>query len=221
LDIGAASAKLPNHCFRLSAPMTDERKQNPPPAALPFRLPVWTGWAAAIVFALLSGYFSLRYLTVRTELAAEEGHARLTAIELRSSEQKAEAERILAARQISDLQEKSELSTLKVAKLTSQLGTPGETVAVVLWSPVRHEGLLVVDKLPPLSADETYQLWIAASPTDAPVSAGLFTVDERGTARFSFRVAQSTTTPTRILISRENKAGASEPLGPIVAAGGL
>jgi hypothetical protein len=221
LDIGADSAKLPDHFIRLSARMTDERKQNPSPAALTLRLPVWTGWAAAIAFALLSGYFSLRYLTVRTELAAEQGHAQFTAIELRSSEQKAEAERILAARQISDLQEGSELSKLTIARLTSQQGAPGETVAVVLWNPVRREGLLVADQLPPLSADETYQLWIATSPTAAPASAGLFTVDEKGTARFPFRPAQAIAAPTLISISRENKAGASAPRGPIVAAGGF
>jgi anti-sigma-K factor RskA len=72
----------------------------------------------------------------------------------------------------------------EVATLSGLAPAP-EARARVLWNPPSG-GLLVAAGLPPAPADKSYQLWAIVG-KNAPVPAGVFTVDERG--RGSLRVA--------------------------------
>ncbi|HEU5078590.1 MAG TPA: anti-sigma factor [Opitutaceae bacterium] len=181
----------------------------------------WLGWVVAACLACSTAYLSLRQMNARAELGAERDRAELTALELRSTEQKAEAERILAARQIADLQQAGDLTRLKIVKLASPTGNSPEIVAIAVWNPSKQQGVLTVANLPRIQNDQDYQLWIIDARGKGPVNGGVFAVDDNGAARFNFHPEQPITAPTQLTISREHKGGAAKPEGAIIATGAL
>ena len=185
---------------------------------IPFRLALWTGWAAAACFALASAYFGSRYFAANTETLALRQDVELTRIEAQSIRQQLEAERILATRQIADLEKAGDIANLKIARLADLLGNSPQAVAVAVWNPLKQEGVLTVEKLPVLQNNEDYQLWVV-EPNRDPVNGGVFTVDTKGGARLQFRPDQSVSAVTTFAISRERKGGVPKAEGPIVAAG--
>jgi len=186
---------------------------------IPFRLALWTGWAAAACFALVSAYFGSRYFAATSETLALRQDIELTRIEAQSSRQQIEAERILATRQIADLEKAGDIANLKIARLADLLGNSPQAVAVAVWNPLKQEGVLTVEKLPVLQNDQDYQLWVVDPAYTNPVNGGVFTVDAKGLARVQFRPDQSVSAVTTFAISRERKGGVPKAEGPIVAAG--
>ena len=189
---------------------------------IPFSPLPWGGWGLAACFAILAGYFSLKYVEARSQATLQSQAAQLADLEMRSLKQTLEAERIVARQQIADLKRASDFDQLKIAKLASLLENSREAVAIAVWNPLRQEGVLTVDNLPRIQQDQSYQLWVIdpAEP-GGPVSGGVFSVDDRGTARLNFRPDQPVNAAKQFAISRERKGGAPKPEGKIVAAGAL
>lgn len=123
--------------------------------------------------------------------------------------------------EIGQLEQRVELSQIRVATLTSLLkDTPG-SVAAVAWDEHNQKGLLDVRNLPPLEEGQDYQLWIVDPSYKKPVSAGILRVRD-GVARAEFRPEQPVASADKFAISVEKKGGTppnSGPLGPVVMAG--
>lgn len=226
----APSAKLRARVIASIALAGDTATPTPPvtPAAQPkasqviaFPMTAWLGWAAAACFAILAGYVSVRYLSIRSEITLQRENARLAEIQLHSVEQTLEAERIVTSKQIADLRQAGDLAQLKIARLASLNKNSPEAVAIAVWNPLKQEGILTVDSLPVIQQDQDYQLWVVDPRYKNPVNGGVFTVDQRGTAHLNFRPDQPVTAATQFAISRERKGGVPKAEGPIVAAGAL
>jgi len=70
--------------------------------------------------------------------------------------------------------------------------------------------------LRPLPADRDYQLWLFDPATGAPISAGVFSSPEGGTARVEFRSTVAVDWAEKFGISIERKGGAPVPEGKFV-----
>ncbi len=198
-----------------------------PSNVVPFRLPAWTGWAAAAGFAVAAGWFAQLYVATEGELVLAREGAAIARVETESTRQLLEAERLLAQRQILDLrtaetrvaqlQQQADLASLKISSLASLLGDSSEAQAIAVWSPAAQQGVLTVEKLPALAADKDYQLWVVDPQYPIPVDGGVFTVDPAsGTARLEFRPKQPVAQVAKFAISLERKGGVPKAEGPMV-----
>jgi len=108
---------------------------------------------------------------------------------------------------------KDPFAQLRMATLKPSTDAPSRAVAASLWDIAAQKGMFVVEGLPLLPSSRTYQLWLfdAKSPAN-PVNAGLFNVDEQGTARIQFtRLAARVEELSRVAISSERRGGAATP----------
>lgn len=201
-----------------------------PPPVVPFRLPAWACWGAAIVLALATGYLAQLHFAGQAELVVLRESATLARVESESARQLLEAERLLAQRQIADLraaearvaelQRQGGLGQLKIAALAAPAGGSSDARAVAVWSSAAQQGVLAVEKLPILAADQDYQLWIVDAQSPTPVDGGVFAVDPAtGSARFEFRPKQPVAEAARFAVSRERKGGAPKAEGPAMLLG--
>lgn len=144
---------------------------SPVPAADPLRrLRGWLyalgGLAAATLVALVVALGTLG--AARAELAAARAEL------VQAQQQLAQTEQQL----IGYTQERDQLArALAEATSLAELAGPGGRAAVLQ---AEDGQLLVAAQLPPLAADQVYQLWIIAEGAPAPASAGTFTVDAGG-----------------------------------------
>jgi anti-sigma-K factor RskA len=218
----AAPAVAPPHGLksRLFASLA-EKSFTEDRRAAPFAPLAWVPWAIAACLALTSAWLTQLYFTQKSESIAQHEEAALAQMERQSMQNQLEAERILASRQLADLQEQiktnRDLSHLEIAKLVSLLGHSPQARAIAVWDPALQQGVLTVEKLPALAADQDYQLWVIDPKYPDPVSGGVFTVDARtGTARIAFHPVQLIATAAKFAVSCERKGGRPKPEGPIV-----
>lgn len=95
--------------------------------------------------------------------------------------------------------------------LVRQFAGPMAAGSRVLW--LSEEGLAVLEiqNLPPVSRDRVYQIWTIGA-DGRPVSAGLFTVTEDGSATITIRIDPAAT--RMIAISEEPEGGSDQPTNP-------
>jgi hypothetical protein len=187
----------------------------------PARLTLWTGWAAAACFALSTAYFGANYFTTRSQLSLASNDAELASADAQSLSQRLEAERILSSSYIASLQKSADVANLAIARLTAPSGDTSPAAAIAVWNPLSQQGILIVEKLPALAADQDYQLWISDPAHPDSVSAGVFTVTPDGAARVAFRPEKPAAAATAFTVRRERKGGSPKPEGPVVAIGTL
>jgi anti-sigma-K factor RskA len=119
-----------------------------------------------------------------------------------------------------ELKARGEVAELKITALASLLGNSPEAKAIAVWDPLKQEGMLQVDKLPALAANEDYQLWVVDPQYPDPVDGGVFTVDAgTGTARVQFHARQSVRAINAFAVTRERKGGVPKAEGPFVLLG--
>ena len=83
----------------------------------------------------------------------------------------------------------------------------------LIADPASQSAVLVVTGLPPLEAGKTYQVWLIAN---APVSAGLLTVDANGQGVLIITSKESISSFKSLGISVEPQGGSPQPTGDIV-----
>ncbi|HEY9154420.1 MAG TPA: anti-sigma factor [Opitutaceae bacterium] len=180
----------------------------------------WAGWAVAATLALIASYFAAVSFGARAQLSVQKDRADLDTLELRSLRQSLEANRIIYDRQIADLQHGSSLEQLKTILLSAPGESARESVAIAIWDSAKQEGVLSVRGLPKIASDQIYQLWLIDAGRKLSVSAALFSIDEKGRARITFRSVEHLE-PSELTITREAAGGASTPSSVIVASGAL
>jgi len=212
---------------------------------VPFHALLWAGWGLAASFALVAAWFVQRSFSTHLELDNAQNTIAFEQAGAKSLQNQLEAERLIASRQANDLktflaelnearqalasersraasqlaalQTRYDLANFKVARLASLLGNSPESAAIAVWNPQTQEGLLTVEKLPALSSNQDYQLWVIDPQYMNPVDGGVFTVDAAtGIGRLEFRPRQPVAQATKFAISRERKGGVPKAEGPIV-----
>jgi len=103
----------------------------------------------------------------------------------------------------------SETITVSLKGTNAQPQAQGQLIA----NPASQSAVLVVTGLPPLEPDKTYQVWLIA---DAPISAGLLTVDANGQGVLIITSTESIGSFKSLGISVEPKGGSLQPTGDIV-----
>jgi ABC-type transporter Mla subunit MlaD len=113
-----------------------------------------------------------------------------------------------------------ELADSKITVLASRAKDNPQALAVVVWDPMKKEGMLQVEKLPSLRANQDYQLWVVDPQYPDPVDGGVFNTDPQSSgARFAFKPKRPIRAMSAFAISRERKGGVAKAEGPIVVHG--
>ena len=108
------------------------------------------------------------------------------------------------------------ISELRIGTARATVDGPTDATATSIWDVREQRGILVFDSLIPLPADRDYQLWLFDPTTGAPISAGVFSSPEGGTARIEFRSTVAVDSAEKFGISIERKGGAPAPEGKFV-----
>jgi anti-sigma-K factor RskA len=120
----------------------------------------------------------------------------------------------------SELKSQGDLANLKITTLASMLKNSPQALAVAVWDPKLQEGVLNVQNLPALAANEDYQLWVVDPQYPNPVDGGVFTVEPAGgKARIQFKTNQPIKTVNAFAVTRERKGGVPKAQGPFVLMG--
>ncbi len=215
---------------RLMAQIATRPTPAEPPAGyvLPFRLSFWVPLAAAAGFALTAIWFGQLYLTTHTENALLQDQLFLADAALQSARNQLEAERLLANHQLhtssqqvaslnQQMKEQGDLAQFKISTLASLLGNSPQAMAVAVWNPNTQEGVLSVEKLPALTPDKDYQLWVVDPQYPVPVDGGVFHVDPAtGGAYVKFKADKPVKSIAKFAISLERKGGVPKAEGPMV-----
>lgn len=166
-------------------------------------------------------------LTVREQLATREQQVatltqRIDALAGASAEigrQLGEAKQQVA-RLTDELKVQGDLANLKITALASLLKNSPQALAVAVWDPRKQEGVLNVQNLPPLAANQDYQLWVVDPQYPNPVDGGVFTVEPTsGKARLQFKTKQPVGVVNAFAVTRERKGGVPKAEGPFVLLG--
>jgi anti-sigma-K factor RskA len=70
-----------------------------------------------------------------------------------------------------------------------------------------------------VEAGKDYQLWVVDPKSPEPVSAGVVKVDDKGSAKTSFKPVASVSSAAKFAISVEAKGGVEKKAGPVVMMG--
>jgi len=174
-------------------------------------------WALAACLALLFGVSISYQKTLRNqnhEMVQQLSELNQMAISLR-----AESQGLKQA--VETLQQTNRLENVRVGVLGSQLADAPKAVAVSLWDEKRQQGVFVAQNLKPLPADRDYQLWVIDPKYATPVSAGVFQVNEQGSAHVSFKANKPIESATKFAVTVEPKGGLPTPtLKNLVLIGG-
>lgn len=103
----------------------------------------------------------------------------------------------------------SDVITVSLKGTEAEPRAQGQLIA----NPEESSAVLVISGLPPLEAGQTYQVWLIG---DAPVSAGLLTVDENGQSVLIITSQESIGSFNSLGISIEPDGGSEQPTGEIV-----
>jgi anti-sigma-K factor RskA len=124
------------------------------------------------------------------------------------------------ARLTDELKSQVDLANLKITALASMLKNSPKALAVAVWDPKKQEGVLSVENLPALAANEDYQLWIVDPQYPNPVDGGVFTVEAAsGQRRVQFKTRQPVGAVSAFAVTRERKGGVPKAEGPFVLLG--
>ena len=208
----------------------------PPPSHPPKRRS-WVPWAAVGCLVLVAAGVGQLYLTSRSEVQSWRDQQELTQTHLKSIQNQLDAERIVARRELANLtQEKTEaarqrdelgrqlkaqgdLTNLKITPLSSLLTEAPQARAVAVWNPTNQQGVLKVERLPALTPDRDYQLWIVDSQATDPVDGGTFQVDADGGGIIPFKAKRPIKAVVAYAITQERKGGVAKSVGPFVLLG--
>lgn len=195
--------------------------------------PAWLGWSVAAVMAIAAISLGQRAFVAERLARASDTQRELDQVQHQLAKNQWEGERILALGQIAELRRlqdggapphptaplptPSTLAGFEVSRLTAPAGNALAASAIAVWNPASREGLLAVQQLPALSADQDYQLWLIDASTGAMVDGGAFTVDPvTGEGRIEFRPKPAVASPVKFAISREKKGGVPKPQGTML-----
>lgn len=180
-------------------------------------------WAAAAGFAFVAGWLAVLNTGLRRETEDLRTERDLADTAYRMAQNQLTERSLLAERMITDLgqrlQRQEDLTRLKVTALAALVPDRKDAEAIAVWDPELEQGLLTVDKLPPLADTQDYQIWVIDPAYPIPVDGGVFRPDPEGRAVLTFKGDKPVKTVNAFAISVERKGGVPKAEGPIVLLG--
>jgi anti-sigma-K factor RskA len=176
--------------------------------------PVWLSWAVAACLAVFAGVLWKRGEKWQAETAALEVKLASTVqLEAQARQRAEDLQRQLGALQteLATLQDKYNVSQMRVAILTSLLQDSPKSVAVSVWDNTKQEGVFVGENLKTLPADKDYQLWVLDPRNPNPINAGVFRADDKGRVRYPFKAKAAVQVPEKFAVTIEAKGGVASP----------
>ena len=165
--------------------------------------PILIPWAAAFAMLALAGYLGNRNQKLDDLLSSDKGQiAQLSA-------------------QAARAQELIETLTSPAAKqvvLTEGKGAPPPT-GHTSYLAVKGALVFVGNNLKPIPANKTYELWVIPADGKAPIPAGLFRPDDKGSASVVLPKLPEGVPAKAFGVTIENAEGATSPTMPIVLSG--
>ncbi len=204
------------------------RATTAPTAAAPanvvtFPFARWMPWAAAACFALAASVLWVRNTSLTAEVQSLATQRELAETAYKMAQSQLAERTLLAERAIADLgtrlRQTEDLGRLRVTALASLLNNSPEARAIAVWDPSQQSGLLTVEKLPAVAAEQDYQIWVIDPQYPIPVDGGVFKPDADGKAVLTFKGDKPVQKITAFAISLEKKGGVPKAEGPLVLLG--
>lgn len=194
-----------------------------PDNVVPFPLARFAPWGLAACLALAAGFLGLRLVSLRAENAALRTERELAEVAYKMAQTQLGERTVLAEKVIADLgarlKHTEDLSRLKITALASLLGNTPEAKAIAVWDPEQQSGLLTVEKLPAVAAEQDYQIWVIDPQYPIPVDGGVFKPDSTGHAVLTFKADKPVKQAAAFAISLEKRGGVPKAEGPLVLLG--
>lgn len=192
---------------------------------IPFPLTRWLPLAAAAALAITALWLGSQNLKLRQENSGLRTERELAELAYETAQTQLKERSFVAESMINDLgrqlREQQDLAHLKVTALAALAGNTSEAKAIAVWDPARETGLLTVEKLPAIAANQDYQIWVVDPAYPIPVDGGVFKPDADGKAVLTFKGDKPIKTVAAFAISLEKKGGVPKAEGPIVLLGKL
>jgi anti-sigma-K factor RskA len=170
------------------------------------------GWAAAAALAIIGAY---GWNTAnRTNEALAAAQAKVQELEVAAGA--ARAMELSLKQELARLTQTHEVAKMQIATLQSTVSEYQQGVAVVVWNSEKQEGILKLEKMPPVALDKDYQLWVVDPSKKTPVNAGVVKVDAKGFAKVEFKPTVDVQQADKFALSVEKKGGVAENEGPII-----
>ncbi|MDB6004602.1 MAG: hypothetical protein JWR15_1589 [Prosthecobacter sp.] len=138
---------------------------------------------------------------------------------LRKQETETNARAAKLTAEVAELKKQEAESQLQIATLQSKVWEYRRSEMLVVWDQKRSQGVVMLDKMPKVDSDKDYQLWVVDPTKPNPVSAGVVTVDAKGSAKATFKPIETVTGEAKFAISVEKKGGVPKSEGPVVLVG--
>lgn len=117
------------------------------------------------------------------------------------------------------LKKQEQESQLQIATLQSKVWEYRRSEMLVVWDQKRGQGVIVLDKMPKVETDKDYQLWVVDPSKPDPVSAGVVTVDPKGSVKTVFKPVEAVTGEAKFALSVEKKGGVPKSEGQLLMVG--
>jgi len=180
-------------------------------------------WAAAAVLAVTAAWFAQQTAALRQENAGLRTEQQLADVAYKMAQNQLSERTLLAEQMIASLGNKlrrsEDLARLKVTALAALSGNTQEAQVIAVWDPEQQNGLLTMEKLPPIADTQDYQIWVVDPAYPNPVDGGVFHIASDGRVVLPFRPAQPVAHAAAFAISLEKKGGVRKAEGPIVLLG--
>ena len=138
---------------------------------------------------------------------------------MRERSQITQQQLVTLTQEISELRKKDAFAQVQIATLQSTVAAYKEGVAVVVWDSEKHQGLLKLEKMPPVESGKDYQLWVVDPKNPTPVNAGVVQVDAQGFAKVEFKPVDDVSSAVKFALSVEREGGVPKNEGPIILIG--
>lgn len=135
----------------------------------------------------------------------------------REAETKAQNARLTA--EVAALKEQEQQSQLQIATLQSKVWEYRKSEMLVVWDQKRGQGVVMLEKMPKVESDKDYQLWVVDPHKPNPVSAGVVTVDSKGSVKATFKPVEAVTGEAKFALSVEKKGGVPKSEGQLLMVG--
>jgi len=183
----------------------------------------FTGWAAAAAFVASSAWLWMEREKLQTNLISVSA---TTAAEVEKAQNAASSQREALEKQLAALnieivalQKRDALAQMRIDTLQRSVDAYKQGVAVVVWDSEKHQGVLKLEKMPPVQAGKDYQLWVVDPKQPVPVDAGVVRVNGDGFAKVDFKPVTDVTDASKFALSVEKEGGVPKGEGPIVLIG--
>jgi len=121
--------------------------------------------------------------------------------------------------ELQTLRQRDARAQMQIATLQSTVAAYKQGVAVVVWDSEKHQGVLKLERMPPVEAGKDYQLWVVDPKNPSPVNAGVVRVDAQGFAKVDFKPVEFVSEAAKFALSVEKEGGVPKNEGPIILIG--